>query len=94
MPQLSRTNPIRPSRRLMVAGALFLAASIVGVFVGLTYRPARDLGAVCIFTAVGGAMLLRRGLYGSPKPSAGSDTDGWGGGDGDSDSDGDGGGSE
>ena len=94
MSQLSRTNPIRPSRRLMISGVLMLAASIVGVLVGLTYRPARDLGAVCIFTAVGGAMLLRRGIYGSRGPSDGGDSDGWSSADGDSDSGGDGGGSE
>ncbi|RYJ04127.1 MAG: hypothetical protein EON47_01560 [Acetobacteraceae bacterium] len=90
MPQLSHADPIRPSRKLMVSGALLLAASIVGVLVGLTYRLARDLGAVCVFTAIGGAMLLRRGLYGSRSPSVGGDSDAWSGGDGD----GDGGGSE
>lgn len=86
--------PTRTRRRLMVWGSLVVAVSIAGVIAGLTHRPFRDLGAVCIFAAVGGAMMLKRGLYGSRGPSDGGDSDGWSGGDGDSDSGGDGGGSE
>ena len=94
MPQLNRADPSRPSRMLSTGGSLVVAVSLAGVIAGLTHRPFRDLGAVCIFTAIGGAMMLKRGLFGSRGPSDGGDSDGWSSADGDSDSGGDGGGSE
>ena len=77
-----RPDPGRRSPRLIAWGAVVGASGLAGVVAGLSLRPLRELGALCIFGAVGGAMMLRRGLCGPP------DNAGSGSGDGGSDSDG------
>ena len=95
---MSRTRlpdgPPAPRKRspgLIAWGAVIGVISIAGVIAGLAFRPMRDIGALGIFTAVGGAMLIRRGLHG-PRGNSGSDSgdgdfaDGDGNGDGGGDS--------
>jgi hypothetical protein len=80
---LSGSSPHRKSRGLIGWGAAAGVSSTAGIIAGLTIRPLRELGALCIFGAVGSAMMVWRGLYGPPADTESDSSDGVDGSDGD-----------
>ena len=86
---MAGSRPDSRSPGLIAWGAAIGLLGVAGIVAGLAIRPLREFGALCIFVAVGGAMMAWRGLHGRPgnSGSSSSDGDGDGGGDGGSDSD-------
>lgn len=85
---MSGSSPYRKSRSLIEWGAAAGVSSTAGIIAGLTIRPLRELGALCIFGAVGSAMMVWRGLYGPPANTESDSGDGVNGSDGDGGGDG------
>ena len=80
---MSVSSPCKKSRSLVGWGAAVGVSSTAGIIAGLTIRPLRELGALCIFGAVGGAMMVWRGLHGPLADTESDSSDGVNGSDGD-----------